>query len=307
MFREKIAVKRLNAWVFAATVPVLIRLLSGSGWVSAGVVTVLAAAAVALVSRRRAEPAKWQCPFLIIYVICLLSSLLSVAAEAWPAGNTGPVVWMILLLLAAWSAQKGPLAASAVGAVLFWVVLIAYGLLFAAGVKDLEAKWLMPQWKMPQPLALAVLLAAPGSAMLAQQGRSCSLSFKLPAVAITAAAVLTVGVLSPGVAAQKADAFYEMSRSVSIIGISHRLEPLTSAAMTVGWFALMTLLLTQCGVLTEKMFGAGGKAGVWIAPVLAAGLALCGLHISGWILLAAGTVFWVLLPVLTQGLGSEKK
>lgn len=307
MFHEKIAVKRLNAWVFTATVPVLIRLLSGSGWVSAGVLSALVVSVVALMDRRGREPAKWQCPFHIIYIVLLLTALLPLAAESWPAGETEPAVWLILLLLAAVSAGKGPRAASAVGAVLFWAVLILYGLLFLIGVKDVQLEWLKPQWTMPQPLAMAVLLIAPGSCFLAEPSRNSRKTFRLSALVITAAVALTAGILSPWVAAECTDAFYEMTRSVSITGIARRLEPLASAAMTVGWFSLMNLLLTQCGALTVKIFGRGGKTGVWFAAIGAAVGCLCGLHISGWLLLGAGTVFWVFLPALPQGLEPEKK
>lgn len=307
MYREKIGVKRLNAWVFAATVPVLVRLLSGSGWVSAGVLVSLAVAAVALQDRRGREPAKWQCPFYIIYIVLLLTALLPLAADSWPSGETEEAVWMILLLLAAVSAGKGPMAASAVGAVLFWVVLILYGLLFLVGIKDVRPEWLKPQWTMPQPLAMAVLLIAPGSCYLTERRGENRRAFRLAAVTVTAAAALTAGVLSPWVAVECTDAFYVMSRSGSIEGIAGRLEPLVSAAMTVGWFALVNLLLTQCGALTEKAFGRGGKAGVWLAAAATAIGCLCGLHISGWLLLGAGTVFWVFLPALPQGLGPEKK
>jgi hypothetical protein len=229
------------------------------------------------------------------------------AAESWPAAGTEDAVWLILLFLAAVSAGKGPLAASAVGAVLFWMVLILYSLLFVAGIRDIEIEWLKPQWITPQPLAMAVLLVAPGSCFLAEQSRKNRRTFRPAALMITAAAVLTVGIISPWVAMECADAFYEMSRSVSVTGVTRRLEPLTSGAMTVGWFALMNLLLTQCGILTEKLFGRGGKLGLWLAAAGAAVGSLCGLHISGWLLLGAGTVFWVFLPVLPQGLEPEKK
>ena len=304
MFREKITVKRWNVWLFTAMVPVLIRLLSGAGWVSAGALSVLTVSVVALVDRWGREPAKWQCPLYYIYNVSLLIVLLPLAADCWPAGGTAPAVWLILLILAAVSAGKGPLAASAVGAVLFWAVLILYGALFVIGIKDVQMEWLKPQWTAPQPLAMAALLVVPGSCCLAERkGRT----FSMAAVTITAAVALTAGVLSPWVAAECADAFYELSRSVSVTGIARRLEPLASAAMTVGWFALMNLLLTQCGVLTERIFDRGGKTGVWLAAAAAAVGCLCGLHISGWLLLGVGTVFWVFLPVLPQGLEPEKK
>ena len=65
--------------------------------------------------------------------------------------------------------------------------------------------------------------------------------------------------------------------------------------------------LTLCGSYAQKVFPGRGRAGVWAAAGAAAVWKLCGLHINPIYLLLAGTVFWVVVPLLAQGLGKIKK
>ena len=232
--------------------------------------------------------------------------MLSYTGQSWPEGDSTAVP-LILLALAAWSAQKGPSAAARVGAVLFWFVLIMYLTVFGAGVKDINLPWLKSRWNLPDALGFTVLLLPSASVCLLGTGRKGNGRMVLTVVFTVVAAVITLGVLSPDVAGETSNAFYEMSRSINLLGVARRFEALISAAMTVGWFALISLLLTLCGVLAQNFLAGWGKTGVWLGAVAAACVKLCELHISPWILLLAGAVFWVAMPIVTQGLGKRKK
>lgn len=307
MFRERIPARQLSAWLFAGMTPVLIHLLCGGSWLWIGIAGAVSVALTLLVWSSGREPAKWQCPFLFIYIVLLLGQLLFRTAESWPVGDNDPWVSLILLAIAAWSAQKGPSAAARVGAVLFWAVLILYLTVFGAGAKDVELSWLRPEWQMPDELGLVLYLVPTASVCLLDGETKRGARILLPAVFTLAAALITVGVMSPGIAAETPNAFYEMTRSINLLGVARRFEALISAGMTVGWFALMSLLLTICGVLAQKIFPGRGRAAVWLAAGTAAAIKLCGMHISAFVLLIVGTVFWVAIPVLTQGLGKRKK
>lgn len=307
MFREKIPPRQLSAWLFTGTVPVLIQLLCGGGWVWLAMAGGISSLLTWIVWRSGWEPAKWQCPILIIYIVVFLGQLMFRTAQSWPVGDSDPAVPLILLFLAAGSAHKGPSAAARVGAVLFWAVLILYLLLFAAGIKDVKLSWLAPRWDAPDQLGLAVFLIPCAAVCLLNSGGKAGVRTMLPGLFVLVASLVTAGVLSPMIAANTPNAFYEMSRSINLLGVARRVEALTCAAMTVGWFALLSLLLTVCGSLTQKIFPGWGRAGVWLAAALSAGIKLCGLHISATILLVTGAVFWVAFPILTQGLGKIKK
>lgn len=307
MFHEKIPSRQLISWIFAATVPVGIQLLSGSGWVWTVCGGAISVAACAVLWKIHRETAKWESVFLFVYAVILLGQLLRHTAQCWPMGNSDPAVPLILLVLAAVSAQKGPSAAARVGAVLFWAVLGLYLLVFAAGAKDVKLDWLMPNQKAFNATGMMIYLLPWAAARLLKEHRPLSKKICLAPVFILVGTVVTAGVLSPAVAAKLPNAFYEMSRSLNLFDVARRFEALICAVTAAGWFSLMSLLLTLCGTYAHNVFPEKGRQGLWLAAAAAAVGALCGLHIKPAILLLAGTIFWVIIPLLTQGLDKIKK
>ena len=308
MFDKKIAAGQLSAWVFTAITPPLIQLAGGSSWA-----WLLGLGAVCfLVNWLRG---RWGCeelpkvlclPVLVLTVI-LLGELASYSAESWPTRDSFPAVPLILLALAAWSAGKGPQAAARVGAVLFWFVVIMYMVVFAAGIKQVRWQWISLSGIMPQALC-SVLLLVPSAALLLPVDRKCAMGKTLLGLGIAVAAILlTQGILSPGVAAEAKQPFHEMSRSLELLGIAQRFEAFLCAASTAGWFALLNLFLSIGGEVCHRLAAGWKKPGIWFAAILAAFWLLCGLHISGLIMAFACAVFWVIIPVLVQGIGKIKK
>ena len=115
MFREKIPSRQLCAWLFAGMVPVLIQLLGGDAWIWITILGTVSVLLTLLVWRTLWEPPKWLFPFLLIYIVLLLSQLLGSVSAIWPSGEREPWVGLILLAVAVFSAQKGISAAARVG------------------------------------------------------------------------------------------------------------------------------------------------------------------------------------------------
>ena len=295
LFREEIPAPRLSAWLFAAMVPPLIQLSCGSSWA----LLLLAGIACLLLGKLRkdTELPNWSKLPGVLLTAVLLGELAALSADSWPVGDSFPAVPLILLALGAWSALKGPQAAAGVGAVLFLFIFIMYMLLFAAGVGQIRLEWIRPTKTLVDPMCLTVLLL-PLASVPAKGKVGGRLALGL-IVAVLAVA-LTHGILSPGVAQQADHPFYEMSRSLELLGVARRFEAVTGAAFTAGWFLLISYLLCAAGRLV-------GRVGVWAAAAGAAIWVLCGLHISGWILAMLWAVFWVGLPRIAQGLGKIKK
>ena len=308
MFREKIPARQLSAWLFAAITPPLIQLLGGTPWPLVVALTAISVIIVCIRWRWGGEITnRWLGLAHYAFLIILLGTLSAESAKGWPIGDNFPAVPLILLVLAAWSAQKGVSAAARVGCVLFWFILLMYLALFGAGVKNVQFHWIKPTSGRINWLSAIVLLTPAAAAVFLRNEDAFKPRLLLTGVFAICAALITAGTLSPQVANRMENAFYEMTRSLSIMGVARRFEAVVSAGVTVGWFLLLSLFLSVCGKLAEELNPEWGRIGVWVSAGLSASWLLCGLHITGWILTVFAAVFWVLLPLLIQGLGAIKK
>lgn len=313
MYDNEISHRQLTAWLVAAIVPPAIQLTAGASWLS-----VLLASGLSLlcVWLRWAFGIETKGKLFALLQWGLLTVVLGTACRAsvksWPGGEH-PVIGVVLLLLALWSVMKGTSASARIGCVLFWFVLILYLVLLGAGVKDIKYEWLQPIKNDTNAFG-CVLLLTPAAAAIHHNRNNRNenrLKFRTRLLMIgllcTAAAAVTAGVLSPECAARKPNAFYEMTRSLNLFGQARRFEAVLSACMTAGWFSLLSLYLSLCADLAEIFRPGSRKCGSVITSALAAVILLCDLHIPGIFLLIMTAVFWVLFPLLAQGLGFEKK
>lgn len=307
MFREQVPARQLTAWIFAAVTPVAIQLSAGTSWPWTGIVSAGCALVVWLVWTKEAVTfPKWLSVLGFAVVALAAGELVSSAGYSWPTGNRTAVP-LILLALAAWSAQKGPSAAARVGCVLFWAVVAIYFVVLAAGAKEVQVQWLRPvDTEMDWDLFILSLTPAAACVLLDKE-RRWGPRLLLPGVFVLCASAITAGVLSPTIANELVDSFYEMSRSLSVFGVAKRFEAIVSAGMTVGWFALLSLYFTICGKLFERICRGWGRIGVFAGAAFSALWLLCNLHIPKGILAILVAVFWVAVPLMTQGVERIKK
>ena len=303
----KIPHRQLTAWLAAALIPTTIQLIGGASWL-----TVLLVATVSLLfiwlrwDFGAAPKGKLAAVLQWLLMVAVLITACRYAAKSWPGGEH-PVVGIILLSLAVWSVSKGTSAAARVGSVLFWFVLGLYLILFGAGVKEVQFSYLQPVAGDPDAFGCVLLLTPASAAIHLYNRKGRKHRLLLIAVFVVVASALTTGVLSPVVAVKKENAFYEMTRSLNLLGQARRFEAILSAGMTVAWFSLLTFYLSLCAYHAETAHTRRKKKGSVIAALVVVIALLCDLHIPGILLLVFGAIFWVLLPLLTQGLGPEKK
>lgn len=296
MYSEKIPARQLSAWLFAALTPVLIQYTSCS-WTWTLMAGILAAVAGWLSWRFGRGSLVGSVVLLVV-----VSSMMKDAAQCWP-GENYPAVPLILLALAAWSAWKGPSAAARTACVLFWAVLLIYIVVFASGIQGVELGRLKA--RRPEPnwdLLLLFLVPSSSIPLLNKKGR-WGIRLVLPMLFAVAASIIVAGVLSPELARKLEQPFYEMSRSLDLFGVAKRFEAVISAAMTVGWFCLMSLSLSLIANGAKRC----PKIAIAVAALAMAGWMLCDLHISGVVLLLLASVFWVAFPILAQGIDFQKK
>lgn len=307
MYSNEISSVQLTAWLAAALIPTAIQLTAGDSWLSVLLVATICLLCVFL-RWRWGELPKGKIWAMLQWLLCVavLATFSSKSIKSWPTGEH-PVVAIILLSLALWSVLKGTSAAARVGCVLFWFILMLYLILLGAGLKEVRPPWLKPTKGDVDSLG-CILLLTPATAVIHLNKREgCKPRLLLIGLLCTVAAAITAGVLSPKVTDMRNNPFYEMTRSLKLLGQARRFEAILSAGMTVGWFSLMSLYLSVCFVLGEQIRIGWGKPGVVIASVLASIFVLSELTAPVFLLLILTTVFWILIPLLTQGLEQIKK
>jgi len=298
LYRETVTSKQMGGWFATAFCPVAVQLAAGrslSTVVVAGVLSLLAACAV----WRWGRFGRWTSVPALLLLIASAGQLLEGAAQVWP-GNSYPAVPLILLALAVWGAMKGAQAAARVGCVLFWGVIISYLLVFGAALGDVRWEWTGKATSSGKEFVVLVMLFPLGRVVLRE--RKCDWRLALPAGAAVAGNVLTAGVLGIGATL----GFYEMVKSIDLLGTLKHFEALIYAGATLGWYGLCSWLLSISGGLGE-MIGGNGR---WCPAVTAGGITiwmLLKLHIGVGLLVVLTAVFWVLIPILAQALESVKK
>lgn len=307
MYSEGIPGGQLAAWVFVAVVPTAIQLTAGASWLSVLLTVLICLFCTCLVWRWGITPTtKSYAAAMWMLMAILLGVLSQEAIKCWSQGGHVAVP-LILLVLALWSAWKGPAAAAGIGCVLFWLFLILYLVLFAGGLNEIQLRWLKPTQTNVEGLG-CVLLLVPAAAAIHLNKRECIKSrVFLIGLFCVLGSIITVGVLSPQVAANKEYAFYEMARSLTLLGQARRFEAVLSAGTTIGWFTMMCLCLTICGKVAENISSGWGGKGMVLAAALAAVCVLLRLQIPGVILLLFAGLLWVLIPISAQGMRGIKK
>ena len=166
------------------------------------------------------------------------------AGIAFPDG-TAELAGGVIVLLGTLAGEKDAKQAAKVCGVLFLVLAGLYTIIILAAAKSAQLRWMAP-WGgarqtlevVPSLLALTCLRFLPGRTQRVKRGW-----LGLLAICPAVLAAVTVGCLSPRLTQQLTFPFYTVSQSLSVLGVMERLEPVVSAALLMGFFALESLLL----------------------------------------------------------------
>lgn len=240
-----------------------------------------------------------------IFAAVLLWHLALGSDAAFPDDQTVPFVPLTLLAVCAWAAWQGRAACVRAVGVLFFFLAALYLTVFAFALPEMELPRLL-EWDLtPNLLPLGTVLLTPFFGLYLQtpgEERGRFPTGWLAAFVLLPAAASAVCAAVPGSDGR----FYEMAKSVEVLSFAQRMEPLVSCATTVGWFAAMSLVAVTAGEMAKGI----GVPAPW-GSVLACGAAAVGaawnIRFPAGVLLLAGTVFCVGLPLLTQGIAARKK
>ena len=238
-----------------------------------------------------------------VLVLVLLWNLLTLGVtvrltgQIYPTAKAGPLVGLLLLLLADYAARKGTRVICRTGAIIFFFLAGFYALLFAFGLPGLQPAWLTVEKTVSWRLLPAVLAPVP-VLFLCGEEKGNPLPWLTGGILLAVlAAVFCAGGLSPGVVKEEAFPFYTAAKSVSILGVMERMEALVSAGLTAGAFALLAVVCTVNRKIIRLFFPKEnsftpainfflGGGSFWVLPVLPA-----------WILPAGTTIFWGFIPL----------
>ncbi len=285
--------KQLSALTFCACTVPSILLLPRLGWLVAGIVCI--AVALLFCFAKHKKYAKPVSLLLLSWNFIALGAASELVCRAFP--NSSLLLGLLLLLLAAFAADRGMDVLLRVAAVVFFFLILLYSVLLGFSLPDLEKSQLVPT--VPQNWSVAVAALTPMlSVFLQKENEKCKAPF------LFAASVLVV--LAALVSAEQAD-FYTAMKSVSLLGAMERLEPLVSVGLTVGGFCLLGMLCAVNKEIISDLLPDGKK----YSMVLNFLLGSAGIYLSrllGGTILAIGTaIFWGILPIWPQSLEKQKK
>lgn len=253
----------------AAALAGLARTAAGAGW--PGVLVVSAGAALLRRLPGNGAAPRWLRAVQALFSAFVLCQTLTWVGASWQGAGNGMWMGLILLGLALWLARKGTEAVQAASGVLG---LAEAGLLAAVmlgSLRQIRPENLLPEGGVPDGWLLVVLLLPEAGQ---RQGWLWALAFCL----------VTAGAGWGG-----ENAFLLLSRSASGIGSVRRLESLAAVGLALGFFLMMTQLLSR-----EHP---GDR--IWSA-VLAAALFLGGFRINGWLAALCAATAWYFLPAMCE-------
>ena len=270
--------KQHTLWLLAALAAPIAH-YSGSGWLMSG----LAALAVLPLTR---IPKSWEgltrgMAFVQILWLGLVAGLLLPGSAAcWPSEQDKAVPLTLLTL----AALTKPNRTARVGAVLAFCMALLAIPLAVSGASGVELRWLGPEL-MPWPVGLTLVLLLPNLPS-AGEGTKGIIGTAFLTLALSA---LVQGSISLKVASTSESPIYETARTLG------HLEPVTAAALTLGWYALASLFLDSAARIAWE-----GDLRMEVAYVLvwctAAVFVLFGLQPNAWFVTVLSLFWWVITP-----------
>lgn len=235
----------------------------------------------------------------VFWLIVVMGRCAILADVAFPTADGFPGLGWVLLALAAWGCGKGAKVCAGCVGVLSLFLLVLYGVVVVFSAPDVSVKEWMPTAAWKQGLAALSMFLLPGVVwylpVRKRTGRKQTLVLLLPVFAAVLTAV-TAGVLTRELAQASTVPLYELSRSVSVLGVVERIEPLLSAAVTMGVFSLLAAMACACQALLEPIIPWSRNGSV--CCLAAAAIMYVVKALSETVVMAGNAAFFLLFPVV---------
>ena len=241
------------------------------------------------------------------WTIYMMGWAAQLADRAFQVSNGTQILGLTVLTLTAWGSWKGIAVCARCCGVLSLFLLCLYGVILAFAVPEIRVKNLYPtgNWS-DSAEALALLFVASGGwyGPFEKKRRERAWGLLLLPLITVGVSVVTAGVLSPALTDLRKDPFYDVTKSISLFGVMERVEPLLSAAITMGVFALLTTMAAAC-----QSIGAEFKQSRWYGSgscAIAALLLMLQNYKWGEIRIFGAILIWMIVPMLII-MGNRRK
>lgn len=247
---------------------------------------------------------RWYAVLQCVFLSFTASSVLRMAGATWPEAQKNPIVILTLLLIAYWGSREGAVRASRASAVLMWFLVILYGAVVAGGIGNIRVDRIDPADKTFTGLPFFVYLL-PGISVFIPREREKEHKLWLIPLFGTIISILVTGTLSAKLAESLENPFYEFGKSLSLFGVVERFESFVSVALMIGYYCMLSLILSASYHLCENAVIGSGKQGILLTAT-ASGL-LADISVGSFYLLAiGGLLLWYILPVIMHNWGVRK-
>lgn len=294
----------LQKWILAAMIAPAVTIAAGCTWsgvLLTGLIFGSVSAAVLAGCKKTVRCGGWLSWLQCIWLGLLCGSFAMMSADIWDEERVVTIVSLTLIALAAFSAKEDPVKTVAQSKTILAVLRVTVILILAAGIPDRKTTPLADGCQWSDGIALVFLLPCL-AVFLPAEGKG-AYKATLSALVFTVAAAW---IISGGTKLQS-DPFYSYSKSIALFNTARRFEAAISFVFTLGWYALLSLLLSTAGAITEYSGKSSRKCGVTVAALVAAGYSLCNLHMSMSIAAFFAMIFWGLIPLGIQFLGRKQK
>ena len=314
--------RQREAWCLSALSVSAVMLLSGLCWI-----WVLAGSAAAALLRwltvrlggvdlaKKTERAFGRVPGGILLLLgagwtaLVLARAARAAGDAYPDDGVETLSAVVLLALAVLSRWKGEQTGVRAAGLLAMFLTILYSILLLSAAGEIDWTWCGLWGGAEQAImAFGVGLLPMAALWLPGSEKPSIKGAVIQTLAPTFAALATVGMISPGVARQEAMPFYTAAKSLSLLSVLERVEPLVSGALMLGFFCAASLLLnTAAAMICTALPKADGKWTGLAVGALALGLSRFTGRLPQIVWVAGSVVFWGILPLATLWIVELKK
>lgn len=308
MPNEETTGTQIGAWMLTGLSAPLAITAAGCDWTYVLRVSILCGAASWIILRLASRTCfpKWMQVMQLVWLTVTLGQMSCWVNEGWPMGESYPTVSIVITLLAAGSAAKGTEKASAIGGVLIRAVVVIYAVLCFAGLNNF--KWEYTVERNLQDRRLLIVLLSTALLIYLPRGNGKNTGWVIPITSSFSVVIslLVAGGISTKQMASVPNPFHEWVRGLEMKGIARRPEVIASVVMMLGWFCMLSYILSVEKEIGERLYPGKGKQTVWISAGAALLLAVATAQIDFTIILYGSIITWIAVPMASAVLSRIK-